>query len=357
MSKRKAGKVTQGRAVALTRTPPMVSSTALTTQGDGGAVEAFSFGDPEPVSRLQLLDYVESMFNGRWYEPPLPWEGLASAFRASPHHGSAIYLKRNLLKSMFVPHPRLSSATFGAWALDFLVFGNGYLEQPRAFTGRAMALQHSLAKYTRRGQEDGRYFFVRSWQEEHEFRQGSVFHLREDDINQEIYGLPEYLSALQSAWLNEAATMFRRKYYANGSHAGFILYLTEGQVDNDDAEALRKALKDSKGPGNFRNLFLHMPGGKSDGLKLIPVSEVAAKDDFAAIKNVSKDDVLAAHRVPPGLLGIVPTNAGGFGNAPDALRVFVDNEIRPLMQRFRELNDWAEDELVRFTDPPPPSEA
>ncbi|WP_431274218.1 phage portal protein [Variovorax ureilyticus] len=347
MSKNKRGAVRQ-----LSRTGPVATATPLLTQSDGSVVEAFTFGDPEPVSRIQLLDYVESMFNGRWYEPPLPWEGLASAFRASPHHGSAIYLKRNLLKSMFVPHPRLSSATFGAWALDFLVFGNGYLEQPRSMTMRALELRHSLSKYTRRGEEAGSYFFVRGWQQEHEFPQGSVFHLREDDINQEIYGLPEYISALQSAWLNEAATMFRRKYYANGSHAGFILYLTDGQVDNSDADALRLALKNAKGPGNFRNLFLHMPGGKSDGLKLIPVSEVAAKDDFAAIKNVSKDDVLAAHRVPPGLLGIVPTNAGGFGNAPDALRVFVDNEIRPLMQRFRELNEWAGEELVRFIVPP-----
>ncbi|MDN4591272.1 phage portal protein [Xenophilus aerolatus] len=318
------------------------------TQSDGSVVEAFTFGDPEPISRVQLLDYVECMFNGRWYETPLPWEGLASAFRASPHHGSAIFLKRNILKSLFKPHPRLSSAAFGAWALDFLVFGNAYLEQPRAFTGRPLAMQHALAKFVRRGEEPGHYFFVRGWMQEHEFEPGSVFHLREDDVNQEVYGLPEYISALQSAWLNEAATLFRRKYYANGSHAGFILYLTDGQIDNGDADALRTALKGAKGPGNFRNLFLHMPGGKSDGLKLIPVSEVAAKDDFAAIKNVSKEDVLAAHRVPPGLLGILPTNAGGFGNAPEALAVFIENEIRPLMNRFRELNEWAGEELVRF---------
>jgi capsid portal protein len=47
---------------------------------------------------------------------------------------------------------------------------------------------------------------------------------------------------------------------------------------------------------------------------LIPVSEIAAKDDFSAIKNASKDDA-GAHRVPPGLLGIIPNNTGGFGNA------------------------------------------
>lgn len=340
-----------GPAGQMTRALSAATSTALMTQSDGSVVEAFTFGDPEPISRVQLLDYVECMFNGRWYETPLPWEGLASAFRASPHHGSAIFLKRNILKSLFVPHPRLSSAAFGAWALDFLVFGNAYLEQPRAFTGRALELRHALAKFVRRGEEPGHYFFVRGWMQEHEFEPGSVFHLREDDINQEVYGLPEYISALQSAWLNEAATLFRRKYYANGSHAGFILYLSDAQVSTTDADALRTALKGAKGPGNFRNLFLHAPGGKADGLKLIPVSEVAAKDDFAAIKNVSKEDVLAAHRVPPGLLGILPTNAGGFGNAPEALAVFIENEIRPLMNRLAELNEWAGEELVRFREP------
>jgi len=51
----------------------------------------------------------------------------------------------------------------------------------------------------------------------------SVFHLMEPDINQEIYGIPEYIGALNSAWLNELATLFRRRYYKNGSHAGHTL--------------------------------------------------------------------------------------------------------------------------------------
>lgn len=312
-----------------------------------GQTEVFSFGEPEPISRLRLLDYVEAMFNGRWYEPPFPLDGLAGAFRASPHHGSAIYLKRNLLTASFIPHPLLSRETFKALALDFLVFGNGYLEARKAITRRTIRFDHALSKYTRRG-KDNRYFYVPNWNEEHEFAAGSVFHLREPDINQELYGLPEYLSALQSALLNESATMFRRRYYENGSHAGFIMYLSDAQVGNTDVEKLREQLRRSKGPGNFRNLFVHSPGGKSDGLKLIPVSEVAAKDDFSAIKNASKEDVLAAHRVPPGLLGIIPNNTGGFGNANQALDVFMQNEIEPLQTLFQTFNYWVGDELVRF---------
>lgn len=68
---------------------------------------------------------------------------------------------------------------------------------------------------------------MNDWKEPHEFSSGSVFHLLEPDINQELYGVPEYLSALNSAWLNEAATLFRRKYYQNCAHAGYILYMTD----------------------------------------------------------------------------------------------------------------------------------
>jgi len=44
---------------------------------------------------------------------------------------------------------------------------------------------------------------VNDWKEPHEFSVGSVFYLLEPDINQAQFGLPDYLSALNSAWLNE----------------------------------------------------------------------------------------------------------------------------------------------------------
>ncbi len=47
-----------------------------------------------------------------------------------------------------------------------------------------------------------------------------------------------------------------------------------------------EALKNSKGPGNFRNLFMYAPNGKKDGIQLIPVSEVTARDEFFNIRNV-----------------------------------------------------------------------
>lgn len=168
------------------------------------------------------------------------------------------------------------------------------------------------------------------------------------DINQEVNGAPEYQSALHSGSLNEAATLFRHKYYKYGSHAGFILYMTDPAQNQTDVDAMRQALRDSKGPGNFRNVFMYAPNGKKDGIQILPVSEVAAKDEFFSIKNVTRDDMLAAHRVPPQLLGLVPNNTGGFGDVEKAAKVFSMHELEPLQARFKEINQWIGEEVIRF---------
>ncbi|MDN4056323.1 phage portal protein [Massilia sp. YIM B02763] len=312
-------------------------------------IEAFTFGDPVPVlDRADILNYLECLSNGRWYDPPVSFAGLAKSFRAGTHHGSALYFKTNILMSTFEPHKYLSRAEFGRLALDFLTFGNGYLERRDNALRSPLRLVAPLAKYVRRGLQPGQFFALDGPNEAHEFKAGSVFHLMTPDINQEVYGLPEYLGALHSAWLNESATLFRRRYYENGSHAGFILYMTDAAQKETDVDALRTALKQSKGPGNFRNLFMYAPGGKKDGIQLIPVSEVTAKDEFFNIKNVSRDDMLAAHRIPAQLLGVVPQNAGGFTDPATAAKVFGLNEIEPLQNRFLQLNDWMGEEVVRF---------
>ncbi|WP_376738421.1 phage portal protein [Pandoraea apista] len=312
-------------------------------------VEAFTFGDPVAVlDKREILSYLECMRMSKWYEPPISWEGLARSFRAAPHHSSAIYVKRNILASTFIPHKLLSRAEFKEFALNYLVFGNAYLELRKNRLGGQLALKALLTKYTRRSLDLQSYWWVPEVGQETQFEKGDVFHLMGADIEQEVYGLPEYLSALNAAWLNESATLFRRRYYKNGSHAGFILYMTDAAQSQGDVDALRTALKDSKGPGNFRNLFMYAPNGKKDGMQIIPVSEVAAKDEFFNIKNVTRDDLLAAHRVPPQLMSVIPNNTSGFGDVEKAAKVFGVNEIVPLQDDMKAVNDWLGEEVMRF---------
>jgi|GEM_PF-1518530 len=56
--------------------------------------------------------------------------------------------------------------------------------------------------------------------------------------------------------------------------------MTDAAQSSSDIVQMRKAMRDTKGLGNFRNLFMYAPNGKPDGIKILPLSEVATKDDF-----------------------------------------------------------------------------
>lgn len=336
--------------------PAPLEGEVLTSAETGLAgVRSFSFGAPEPVlQRREIVDMLECWTNGRYYEPPIPLGPLARAVNISPHHSSALEYKILQLVKDFIPHPLLTRYEFEAWARDFLSLANGYLELVENRLRGPLKLKRSLAKFTRRGVREGDFFFVRSIGQEHAFENGYVHQLMRPSLNQEIYGEPDYLSAIQSAQLNEEAVLFRRRYYNNGSHAGFIMYVSEDKLAEADADAIEKALEKSKGVGNFKNLFLHIPGGKEKGVQLIHPGEAAAKDEFLGVKGCTRDDILAAHRVPPVLIGVMPQNAGGLGDPAKAEEVFYWAEIVPLQQRFLAINDWLGREVVRFVERPRP---
>lgn len=311
---------------------------------------AFSFGEPVPVlDAADIMGYFESvLIFQKYYAPPIDLNGLARAIRSASHHQSALTVKKNILLSTCKTTALLAQSELEKFVQDYLVFGNAYLEVVRNKFGKPIELKAPLAKYMRKGVEHGIYYQVTHGLNEHKFAQDSIFHLLNPDVNQEVYGLPDYLAALQSAFLNESATLFRRKYYLNGAHAGSIIYMTDPTQSASDIEQIKEQIQQAKGRGNFKNLFIHVPNGKREGIQVIPLSDIVAKDEFANIKNSSRDDILAAHRVPPQLMGIIPTNTGGFGDVEKAGRVFFINEIKPLQQRLKEINDWIGVEVVSF---------
>jgi capsid portal protein len=93
---------------------------------------------------------------------------------------------------------------------------------------------------------------------------------------------------------------------------------------------------------------MYAPNGKKDGIQILPLSEVATKNDFFNIKKSSRDDLLSAHRMPPQMMGIIPDNAGGFGDVEKAAQVFVRNELTPLQERMKELEYFISENIIRF---------
>lgn len=310
-------------------------------------VEIFHYEDD--WSLLSLFDYLECFDNGRYYEIPINGNDLLGLLRSGVHHSSAIGAKLNILSSTFVQTAYLSHTEFSKFAYNYLVMGNAYLEAVRNRFGKVLHCQNRLALYMRKSSVDKGYVYLRGYRNPDEkLNAEDVAHIMQADLRQEVYGVPYYLAAMNSIELNASATRFRRRYYDNGSHAGFILYGTDAQINEEDWGNIKKQLRETKGKGNFKNMAVRSSGGKPEGLKLIPISEVAAKDEFLNIKSMSAEDMLAIHRVPPKLMGIVPQHAASLGDAKTDSEVFATNEVVPLQNLFLSINRQFGVEVFKF---------
>ena len=139
--------------------------------------------------------------------------------------------------------------------------------------------------------------------EEYTFRRGDVCHIMNPDINQEIYGMPEYIGGLLSASPAHSADTFRKLYYDNGSHAGCIIYISSAQANDKSVEVVKKNAVRVQREGSFQEYPAACTGGGKDGVQILPFQQITAKDEFMNVKASSRDDILAAHRVPPQLMG------------------------------------------------------
>lgn len=298
----------------------------------------------DPISSFLRCSLV-----GDYYNPPVDYGVLTESIKMNAHHESALEAKTNILSSCFKPTKFLDTNEFQKFISDYFVFGNAYFVPVRNKLGGVMQFDHRMANNIRK-KKDGSYIFRLNTEVGQDITEiKEIIHFKAYDPTQNIYGVPKYLGALLDIVLNHSATIFRYRYYKNGSHAGFILSIN-GEMTDDDLKAINDQLKNSKGVNNFSNMMIHMPKGDKNAVNLIPISEIATKDEFVNIKNVTRDDILAAHRMPPELLSIMPTNTGGFGNVKDRATVYYYNEMLPIINRLNGINTKLGMKIFDFTE-------
>jgi PBSX family phage portal protein len=307
---------------------------------------AFTFGDPEPVLPGRITDYVGIWLNGAYYTPPVSLVGLAKLRGANAYHGPLLEFKTNMILRAFLPSPAVPFSEMQPFTTDFVIFMNAYFQKITNFMGEIIYLRHLPAINMRRMHEKDRYCILNPDGTFTKFEPGEVIHIKNYDVAQKIYGLPSYLGAIQSMLLNEDATLFRRRYYLNGAHVGYIFYSSAANLGEAEQKQIKNAVQSSKKLGNFRNLFLHLPNGREKDIQIIPVGDFSTKDELEKIKNISRDDIIAAHRIPPALASIVPAEArGGYGDITKADQVYEKNEIVPLRNHLLEINNYLKKNL------------
>ncbi len=301
----------------------------------------FSFGDPEPVLNNSITQALGCFYSDwqKYYEPPISFSGLDKMTHANPYHSTSIFFKRNQMVKLFKPNSLLRLTDFHRLALDYLTFGNAFALAVKNYLGHIIRLKHIPALNIRRGKDNIYYQIKQGSYEPVPFKRGEVLHVMTYSTGQSLYGVPEWYSGLHSALLNSEATLFRRRYYKNGAHLGYILFTSSPDITPEIEKMITEQVSKGKGVGNFKSMYINLPNANEKALQVIPVGDINQKDEFEKIKNISADDVIVAHRVPPALAGVKPTNTGGFGDIEKIDSVYQKNEVIPLTLPFLELND------------------
>ncbi len=306
------------------------------------------FSNPVSVMNSDILSYLEVALIDGLYEPPIALDTLAKALRVNPMHSSAIEFKRNTLAYAVSVHSILSRRDLKRFIQDFLTFGNGYFQVIRNLLGQVTRIKHIPALYMRRREDLGYTYKPRAYDDDGriDFRNGQIFHLAEYDVAQELYGLPQHVSGLTSIWLNDDATLFRRQYYRNGSHAGYILYTNEPKMPEHVERDIANKLGAKEGMA-FKNIYINSRGKDSKAPELKPIGQVEAKDSFKDVMNQTTNDVLSLHRVPLELMSVKREGIATSSDLNKVDRIFHKNELLPLIDSLSELNEFVEMEVIK----------
>ncbi|WP_295894105.1 phage portal protein [uncultured Vibrio sp.] len=303
---------------------------------DTNKTTCFSFDNPQAVdSSSWMTDYCDLFYNDMddYWETPISLKGLADISNVNGHHGSLLKARSNYVSARFVKGGGMSPDLLNRASWDYFGFGHFGLLKIRNRLGKVIGLTPLPMMHIRK-RKNGDFVQLLRDDEQKVFKAKDVIFAGQYDPQQQIYGLPDYLGSLQSALLNLDATLFRRAYYKNGAHMGYIFYTSDPNLSDEDDERMQEALQGAKGPGNFRSMYINIPNGKEKGVQIIPVGDIATKDDFERVKNISTQDVFAGHRFPAGMGGMMPEVGA---NMPDPIKVstvYDKYEVVPVCKVF-----------------------
>ncbi len=296
-----------------------------------GGIERVELDNPIACSDVEFDEYEG------FYTPPIEPGVLSDMLMINSYHGAIVEARTRILSKDFVVTDTLPFADMMCLCKDLVTFGYAYVQIFKNVFGQPLRLGHVMAQYTRRGKKN-RFVRLNTDDTRTWYKTDEIHQIRLYDPRQNIYGLPDYLSGVESALLSQDATRFRRRYYKNGMHMGFILYMTDPNMTPTSEDELVEALKQSRGVGNFSSMLINIPNGQEKGVQLIPVGNAGTKDEYEGIKKVSSQEVIVSHRYPAGLGGILPPEGASLGNPLQYSEMYYENEVRPMQKLIMGIN-------------------
>ncbi len=256
-------------------------------------------------------------------------------------------------------------------AYDLELFGNAFLEVKFDASGRLVALYHVPAQTMAILLEEERLLYIQepSAGEPIEFLpldvknpprgDSAIMHLKFYSPLSYYWGMPTWLSALESLRMEQNIKLFHTSFFKNNAVPSMAVIAEEVGFAEEAAKKLKSEFSKIAGVENAHKvLIIDTPRGRVRFEKLL----TDQKDfSFENLYKATREEILAAHGVPPRLVGIVsPGHLGGGSEAEVQMKLFkeitiksrqryLESKLNPLLQRegfppiqFKPFDVWDE---------------
>lgn len=291
---------------------------------------------------------------------PFDYSTAVEALKLNPYHAGCVRIKamatvglgwRLVDAATGEPRPEAHAAWDAAWpaggfapaawklALDLETFGNAYLElvpsaaSPACYPIPAVTVWHTVAGLRQR--TGARQQDWPAWTPGQAER--GVYALGLPHPEASVYGAPDWLPALNAILVDAHASEWNYRFFANNCMPAWAIVAQNAALNAEAEAAIRDFFQaQHKGALNAHKTLLLSTG---NGELRFERLQTDAKDmSFAELKRFARDEILAAHGVPPRLLGIISAGQlGGGGEMIAQLQFFKDCLIA---QRQALLADW-----------------
>ncbi len=273
-------------------------------------------------------------------EPFLNYDKIKALYSANIYHQRSLKLKALLLSQIKESNldNYLKDKTASKFLYNFVLnaetFGTAFVE--KAGSSNDFAL-YNLSSYKGRIGIDNRIY--QDAINEYIALDGAAFLY--PTILSEYYGEPDYISAINQIYTLYKADIYNSKFFDNGAKPDQVIIFEDSDPSEEQIEAIKKFYK--KEFGGYKNahktLILTTGEGNGETKPKIRVEDISKIRDlsFEKLKKVGRDEIIAAHAIPPRLVGVVePSQLGGGGELIGQLHMFNELTIKPKIALIEE---------------------
>ncbi len=271
-------------------------------------------------------------------EPYVSHQTLRSLYPANLYHQRAIKIKASLLSQVvstnldkFLPEGTNIKSFLYKFMLNAEVYGSAFLEKAGVSSNYFLYNMDTF-----KSRVDINHNTFQKVGSEH--RAIEALHFKYESILSEYYGEPDYLAIIKQIATLHKADVYNDKFFDNGAKPELAIIFEDSDPTESQIGAITDFMKkDFRGHTNaHKTLVLTTGQGDGQTKPKIKMEQIGKVEDlsFKNLKEVGRDEIAAAHGVPPRLLGIIHGSAlGGGGELVAQMKMFLKVTIEPKMKQ------------------------